>query len=175
MKGVTVVLVILVLYGCTSVNVVHDYDRNVNFQNYKTYNYYSGIQGGMSDLDIKRLIQALDSGLETKGFYKSESPDFLINVSGIRMESDSRNTVGVGIGGSGGNIGGGISFGIPLDQNQRVHKLLVEFVDPEEVGLFWQAEAEFQISSNTTPEKKLKTFQALTEKLLSGFPPNTNN
>ena len=55
-------LTLLVLSSCTSVRVVADYDKNANFNEYKTYAFYkTGIdKAQISDLDKKRILHAID-------------------------------------------------------------------------------------------------------------------
>ncbi|WP_372974061.1 DUF4136 domain-containing protein, partial [Muriicola sp.] len=57
-------LALLVLASsCVSVRVVTDYDRNVDFNSYKTYAFYkTGIdKAQISDLDKKRILRAIET------------------------------------------------------------------------------------------------------------------
>ncbi|MBT8300300.1 MAG: DUF4136 domain-containing protein, partial [Maribacter sp.] len=68
------VLFLLFLSSCTSVRVVSDYDKEANFNAYKTYAFYkTGIdKAHISDLDKKRILKAIDADLRFKGLVKSE-------------------------------------------------------------------------------------------------------
>ncbi len=76
------VLFLFVLTACSSVQVQTDFDKNVNFQQYKTYAFMkSGVDKmKISDLDKKRILKAIDEEMTAKGFTKSDNPDMLINI-----------------------------------------------------------------------------------------------
>ena len=76
------VLLLFVLGSCCSVRVATDYDKNVDFGQFKTYAFYkNGIDKvEISDLDKKRILRAIDEVMASKGFTKSENPDLLVNI-----------------------------------------------------------------------------------------------
>ncbi len=157
--------------SCSSIRVNYDYEKTTNFDAYKTYNYYSDMTSGMSDLDTKRLYKALDNALLSSGYLISEKPDFLINIKSVEFQQQSGNNVGVGIGGTGGQVGGGITIGLPIGQTQMAREIVFEFVDETNNGLFWQAVSESNYRPNATPEKCEAQFIAIVKKVLKGFPP----
>ncbi|HUH27957.1 DUF4136 domain-containing protein [Gelidibacter sp.] len=161
----------LMIISCATVRVNYDYEKATDFNTYKTYNYYSDMNTGMSELDSRRLLDALDAGLQAKGMTLSDSPDFLINVKSSTYHEAQRSNMGVGVGGSGGNVGGGISIGIPVGQAKANREIVFEFVDENKSGLFWQAISESAYQANAKPEVKESQFKAIVEKVLSGYPP----
>ena len=136
-----------------------------------TYNYYSNLETGLSELDTKRLLDVLDEKLIAKGMTLSETPDFYINIQSSEYQESQRNTVGVGIGGSGRNMGGGISIGIPVGQQNVNRQIIIDFVDESKNGLFWQAVTETSINSSASPEKREERFKIIVDKILEGYPP----
>ena len=64
-----------ILSSCCSVRVNADYDKNVNFGQYKTYAFHkSGIdKAEISDLDKKRILRAIDAQMAAKGFTKKRN------------------------------------------------------------------------------------------------------
>jgi hypothetical protein len=151
--------------------VNYDFERGTDFNTYKTYNYYSDLETGMSELDTKRLLSVMDAQMQAKGLTLSESPDFYVNVVSSEYENNNRNTVGVGVGGGGRNAGGGISIGLPIGQPKMNRTILFEFIDEDGIGLFWQAESESGFNPNASPEKREAQFKAIVEKVLKGYPP----
>jgi len=171
MKYLPLILVLFIVAACSPVRVSYDYEKGRDFTQYKTYNYYKNIKTGLSELDNKRLFGVMDSTLLSRGFSKSETPDFFIDISSSSFRESSRNTVGVGMGGGGGNVGGGISVGIPIGQNKLNREIVVDFVDENKNGLFWQAVTESSYNPNASPRKREAKFQAIVIKVLDGFPP----
>ncbi|RED48459.1 DUF4136 domain-containing protein [Seonamhaeicola aphaedonensis] len=126
---------------------------------------------GLSELDAKRLLDAIDSKMNSLGFQISETPDFLIDIRSIEYQGAPRNTVGVGLGGAGRNMGGGISLGIPVGQGNLNRQISIDFVDEKGKGLFWQAVSESSFNPNTTPENREAQLKAIVAKVLAGYPP----
>lgn len=162
-------LLILLLFSCASVNVNYDYDSQVDFSKYKTYNYYADMETGLSALDTKRLLDILDEMMASKGLVLAENSDFFVNIQSEEYQNNQRNAVGVGIGGGGRNVGGGISVGIPVGQSGLNRQLVFDFVD-NDTGLFWQAVAESSYNPNASPEKREANLRAIVSKVLAGYP-----
>ena len=84
MKAIKVlaILFLFILGSCSSIRVNSDYDKSVNFSQYKTYAFHkSGIDRvEISGLDKKRILNAIDVELGKKGMTKSENPDLLVNI-----------------------------------------------------------------------------------------------
>lgn len=163
--------ILLCIISCAPIHVVYDYDKQTNFSNYKTYNYYANLETGLSELDTNRLLDILDEQLQNKGLLLSETPDFFIDITSAEFEAVNRNTVGVGVGGGGRNIGGGVSIGIPIAQNGINRQIVFDFRDENVVGLFWQAVIESSFNQKNTPEKREAKLQTIVTKVLKGFPP----
>lgn len=170
-KSLVLLVLSLLIFSCAAVRVNYDYDKTTDFNTYKTYNYYGDMNMGMSELDRRRLLDALDAGLQSKGMSLSESPDFLIDIRSSTFQEGRRNNVGLGVGGGGGHVGGGISIGIPVGQAKINREIVFEFVDENKSGLFWQAISESTYQPNAKPEVKSTQFKTIIEKVLSGYPP----
>ena len=172
MKSFSVILLLLFITSCAPIYVNYDYEKSTDFKKYKTYNYYSDLETGLSELDTKRLLDVLDTQMQAKGLTISETPDFYVNVVSSEYENNSRNNVGVGVGGGGGrNVGGGISIGLPIGQPKMSRTILFEFIDEDGIGLFWQAESESGFNPNASPDNREAKLQNIVVKVLSKYPP----
>ena len=167
----TCILLVILCLSCTAVRVQYDFDEQTNFTSYATYGYYPDLETGLSDFDEKRLLTAMDSVLQMKGYLLSDEPDFLINITASVYDVTPQNSVGVGLGGSGRNIGGGVSIGLPLGRSNAERLLQFDFVDNEKDQLFWQAISESTFKENANPETKVTQFNAIVTKVLSKYPP----
>ncbi|UKM65139.1 DUF4136 domain-containing protein [Flavobacteriaceae bacterium GSB9] len=171
MKFLYTALLALLLVACAPIRVNYDYDKQAMFSNYKTYQYYGDMETGLNELDTKRLLDAIDAQMIAKGFSISEHPDFFIDIKSVEYQNSQRSSVGVGLGGSGRNVGGGISIGIPVGQSNINRQITIDFVDENKKQLFWQAVSEFGFNLNATPEKREEIFRAVAKKVLSEYPP----
>mgnify|MGYP003840661573 FL=1 len=171
MKRVLMIVFLFGVISCAPIRVNYDYNQETNFSKYKTYNYYSDMKTGMSELDTKRFLEALDAKLETLGIVYSETPDFFIDIKSATFQSNQQSSVGVGMGGSGSNMGSGVSFGIPIGQSSMNRQITIDFVDENLKQLFWQAVCESSYSPNRIPSEREEQLKAVVNKVLTGFPP----
>ena len=171
MKFVKTLAILFLVASCAPIYVNYDYEKGTDFTKYKSYNYYADMNTGLSELDTKRLLNALDEQLQAKGFALSDTPDFFIDIKSTEFQGAQRQTVGVGVGGGGGNVGGGISIGLPLGQAQVTRQITVDFVDENIKQLYWQAVSESSFNPNSSPEKREARLSAIVAKILKKYPP----
>lgn len=171
MKQLFFFAISLFIMSCAPIRVNYDYERTTDFSKYKTYQYYGDMETGLSPLDTKRFLDAIDLKMKEKGFAISENPDFLIDIKSSEFKEVQRHNVGIGLGGGGGHMGGGVSIGIPVGQANVNRQITIDFVDEKGNGLFWQAVSESVFTPNATPEKREAQLQKVVEKVLAQFPP----
>lgn len=171
MKFVKTLAILFLVASCAPIYVNYDYEKSTDLTKYKSYNYYADMKTGLSELDTKRLLNALDEQLQAKGFALSDTPDFFIDIKSKEFQGAQRQTVGVGVGGGGGNVGGGISIGLPLGQAQVTRQITVDFVDENIKELYWQAVSESSFNPNSSPEKREARLSAIVAKILKKYPP----
>lgn len=171
MKNLFCLIGFLLLMSCATVQVSHDYERGIDFSQYKTYNYYSDLKSGLSELDERRLIQNLDDYLPQIGLTKSESPDVMIDFHSRESAQVNNSNVGVGIGGGGGNVGGGITIGMPVGGSNLQRQVIFQIIDDGDKGLIWEAVTESGYNQNATPEQRDAHFKKIVEKAFSIYPP----
>ncbi|CAM1346395.1 DUF4136 domain-containing protein [Tenacibaculum crassostreae] len=164
-------LFLLIFLSCASPKIVYDYDSQTNFLSYKTFNFFEDAGKGLSDLDKKRIEQELISGLEAKGMKLAENPDMYINLLSEERPSLNRNTIGIGIGSGGRNVGFGISGGIPIESRKINQQLTIDFVESKNNQLIWQSISNSEIREKTTPEERVKHYKTILNKVLANYPP----
>ncbi|MGB0981706.1 MAG: DUF4136 domain-containing protein, partial [Winogradskyella sp.] len=79
---ITVLVATVVLTSCSSVRVATDYDRETNFNNYKTFAFFKpGIdKAEINDIDKRRILRAIEANLIAKGYTTSKTPDMLVSI-----------------------------------------------------------------------------------------------
>ncbi|EGV44101.1 DUF4136 domain-containing protein [Bizionia argentinensis JUB59] len=166
MKNIQALILILLVSSC-GVTVNYDYEKGTDFTQYKTYNYFSDMQTGFSELDAKRFFNALETELQIKGLALSETPDFIIDVKSTTFQNQQSNSVGMGVG----TGGGGVSVGIPIGQGSVSRKIILDFVDGGNQQLFWQGVSREPSSPANTPEARSEQFHNVVKKILDKYPP----
>lgn len=164
-------LILLVCIACGGPKVVYDYDDKVDFRQFGTYDVYPELQTGLSALDEKRLLEAVDAVMQKQGFSRSTSPDLYINIFSEQYQEPTRNRLGVGISGGSRGLGVGISGGVPVGGAERYQVLVLDLIDVRVDQLIWQAEVQAKWNANATPEQKRAWFLKAVEKAFSAYPP----
>lgn len=167
------VFLLLVLTSCSSVRVASDYDKNADFNQYKTYAFFkSGIDKvEISDLDKRRILTAIDTELASKGFTKSENPDLLINIFTKSRQQVDVNQFNAGWGygwGWGWNpyIWSGRSTSVSTSTQGMLY---IDLIDAKKKELIWQGEGIGILNQNI--DKKDERIQEFVQKILAKYPP----
>ncbi|PKG50396.1 MULTISPECIES: DUF4136 domain-containing protein [Olleya] len=173
MKLLPIVLVAIALTSCSSVKVAADYDKAVDFNNYKTFAFFkSGIdKAEISDLDKRRILRAIESELLAKGFTKSEKPDVLVSIftkSNQRVDVYN-NSWGAGAWGWGGPRWGWGWNSQPNISTSTQGVLFVDLIDANKKELVWQGQGTGYLSKNV--EKKEERIKEFVAKIMEKYPP----
>lgn len=186
-------LVLVFLSSCVSVRVIADYDRQANFNTYKTYAFYkTGIdRAQISDLDKKRILKAIETEMASRGFTKSQDPDLLVSIfTKEREQVDVYNNAGFGWGWGGfgwggfGRFGGfynpwiwgpgwgwGGGFG-PNVSTRTEGSLYIDLIDARNKELVWQGRGVGTLNNTKNIEKKEQRIKVFVSEILEAYPPN---
>ena len=161
------ILFIVTLASCSSVNVNADYDKNASFSNYKTYAYMKNNLDNIaiSDFDKKRILNAIDEVMATKGFTKSENPDIIVNIfTKERERVEVYQNYGFG-------WGWGPYWGMGYTNVTTTPEgtLFIDIIDAKTKELVWQGEGSGYLPKNT--EKKDARIMEFVSKILEQYPP----
>lgn len=164
-------LLLFVMASCSSVRVNADYDKKVDFSQYKTYAYYkTGIDKvEISDLDKKRILRAIDESMTAKGFTKSETPDLLININ-----AKAEKNVNVSQFYSGYGYGWGLGWNPYWGGNTTISSstdgiLTLDLIDAKKKELVWQGEGIGYLTKNV--DKKEENINCFVTQILAQYPP----
>tara|TARA_R110000868_G_scaffold86347_8_gene242268 strand:+ start:69093 stop:69617 length:525 start_codon:yes stop_codon:yes gene_type:complete len=174
MKKIAIFLIISSIVSCSAVRVNYDYDKETDFSSYTTYNYYPDMETGLSGLDTQRILVLIDSIMQVKGIKLSEEPDFYINIQSNAYRSPQNNAVGVGVGGTGRNVGGGITIGLPIGQPNIEREIRFDFVDSQKEFLFWEASSTSGFKESMSPDTREQKLREIVQKVFEKYPPKAN-
>ncbi len=196
MKKIKIVLLpflaLVFLSSCSSVRVVADYDREADFNDYKTYAFYkTGIdRAQISDLDKKRILKAIETEMANRGFTKSQNPDVLVSIFTKEREQVDiyNNNFGWGWGGFGwggwgwGGFGGwgwnpwiwgpgwGGAWG-PNVSTRTEGSLYIDLIDANDKELVWQGRGVGTLNNIKNIDKKEERIRKFVSEILSEYPP----
>jgi hypothetical protein len=175
MKAIKIlpVFLLFLLASCgSSIRVYSDYDKNADFNQYKTYAFHKmGIDRvAISDLDKKRILHAIDNELSKKGMTKSDNPDLLVNIFTKERERVDVDQYNAGWG-YGWRYGWNPYFwgGRTYVSTSTEGTLYIDFIDAKKKELIWQGEGVGYLTENR--EAKEKQINEFVSKILEQFPP----
>lgn len=172
LKLVPIALLLVMVTSCVSVRVASDYDKDADFNSYKTFAFYkTGIdKADISDLDKRRILRAIETELLAKGFTKSENPDLLVSIFTKSREKINVHNNGFGPYG----YGWGWS---PWYWNNYSHvststegTLFIDLIDAKKKELVWQGVGKGYISTGSV-EKKEARIKEFVKSIIAKYPP----
>ncbi len=171
-------LILLFLSSCSSVQVLSDYDKEANFNDYKSYAFYkTGIDKvQISDLDKKRILRAIEAEMSNRGFTKSENPDLLVSIFTKEKEQvDIYNNYwgGYGYGWGWNPYYWGPGYGGGAYASTRTEgSLYIDLIDAKSKELVWQGKGVGNLGNINNIEKKEERIREFVSEILMQYPPN---
>lgn len=181
LKFTPILVFTILLSSCSSVRVAADYDRETNFDQYKTFAFFKpGIdKAEISDIDKRRILRAIEAELMAKGMTKSENPDMLVSIftKSTQRVDVYNNAWGAGAWGWGGfnrwgwGWGPGFGWGGNNVSTTTEGMLFIDFIDTDKKELFWQGSGTGYLVTRNV-EKKEARIKEFVAKTLEQFPPS---
>jgi hypothetical protein len=172
-------LMCLTIVSCsTPLKVTSDYDKNVDFKQYKTFNLNKvedATKQSISQLNEDRIYNAVRQQLVSKNFTESASPDLIVHVVTILKDKQSvtANTNYYSYGGFyrpyawGGGMGS--AYTTYDVQKYKDGSLIVDIVDAKTQKLVWEGVGNKEIDSpSKDPDKDISSAVA---SIMAKFPP----
>ena len=165
-----VFLSIGLISSCSTIyDVRHDYDKQIDFQKLKMYDWMPIPEGlDLNTLVIQRVKQAIALELAAKGLVKAPSkPDFLIVQHISTKEIIEVYNWGYGYGSYVGYWGSG---GVATNSYEE-GTLVLDFVDAETKLLIWRGSAKAEIETVDSPEENRELIKKAVREILKKYPP----
>lgn len=175
------------LTACSSLSVSYDYNEQVDFSHYQSYDWLPSLnKKDIDELNRIRFITAVDDHLHAKGFTKKQPGADLQIAAHFGKKSKIDIT----------NWGYNYTPNIYYSRYHRhydnrtaysathvsastisVHEyeqgtLILDFIDNKTRQLVWRATATAIINPASTPEKQTEKIKNAVEKILEHFPPD---
>lgn len=169
LQSLSLLLFTLVMASCSSVRVSSDYDKSVDYSQYKTYAFYKdGIDKvKVHDLDKKRILKAIERELQAKGMTASDNPDVLVNIFTEASERVDVNQWGYGWGWGWSPWGWGGNTATVSRTTEGT--LYIDLIDAKKKELVWQGIGEGVLTKNI--DRKEERINEFVNKILAKYPP----
>lgn len=169
-------ILIITLSSCSTVRVASDYDKQANFNTYKSFAFYKpGIdKAEINDLDKKRILRAIEADMTSKGFLKSSNPDMLVSIFTKTKENINvyQNNFGWGYGyGWGWNPWfWGNNYNTISTTTEGT--LYIDLIDASKKELVWQGMGSSALTKDV--DKKQGKMNEIVTAILEKYPPQNN-
>jgi hypothetical protein len=164
------------LFCCSSIKVSSDYDQQADFSKYKTYTLTNEAKDlRISDLDRRRLIEALEAGLTAKGFSASPNGDILVDLKINTEQKETTTATSNGPYGSAYRYRWGSGFSTTdIDVERYIEgTLFIDFIDAAKKQLVWQGRGVKTLDPYATPQEKEQRIKSAVNTILAKYPPRT--
>jgi hypothetical protein len=175
-KNVEVILTVAVLClaGCAS-PVRVDFDMGADFSSYRTYRWHDGDVHVLDALAAnplakKRVVRAVDTVLQEKGFFAKEGSacDFTVFVHGTVQQRVELHDTG-GMYGHYGGFGMGVSSIDVSTYDEGV--LFIDVLDGSTRELVWRGSLSRVVKYHKDPNKAQVAIEKTVRQILEKFPP----
>lgn len=161
--------VVMAFSGCSSLRTASDFDKKTDFATYKTYGFYDkGIARlKLNDLDKRRMMGAIETEMNAKGFSKSTKPDLLVNLVVVAKDVADIYNYGPnwGWGWRGPYWGGGMGMVNQFSEGT----IYIDFLDPMQKKLIWHGVGQgFDLDNFNKREERM---QKGVHEILMQYPP----
>ena len=180
-KPILILLAVAIIAGCSSVAVTADWDKTVDFTQFKTYSYYGWADNSdqiLNEFDKKRIEEAFADEFSKRGLtYQEEGGDLTVAlfVHTQQEQQVTATTTGTGVGyggrygyGPGWGWGGGMATTTYKTYNYTVGTLVCDVFDTKKEQLIWEGVGKGEIETN--PQKRERTIPQKVAKIMTYYP-----
>jgi hypothetical protein len=174
MKVLFSLVIVLLIFSCSSISYKSDYDKNVDFSTYKKYKWFQGEQPeddlSRNPMAKKQIFASVNTVLQQKGMIEvqDEEADFIVVIHG---GSEDR----MDIYSSGGLGWYGPWWGPYGDRTDVSYyeegTLIIDIVDTEKKELTWRGMASGAGKDHKNAAEMKQYFDEVIERIFSDFPP----
>jgi len=182
------IIVAALLMSCSSVHVVSDYDKTVDFSGYKTLQYYGWAKNSdqlLNRFDKERIEKAFADEFRSRGVeVVKDNADIIVALYIVTEDKTDKTATTTHMGGAGYSgygwgyrrwgygpawgWGGGTSYTTISEDDYTVGTLVVAVYDAKEKKLVWQSIGKKTLSENTdNREERIKRGVA---RIMSKYP-----
>ncbi len=187
-KLFSILFLLVVMASCSSLQVTYDYDRSVNFTEFKTFSFYpwdykNGFQ--INDYDKQTILDAIQSSMEKKGYvYQEKGGDLavslFITIKGKTSYDAYTNHYGgwAGYGGGWGYNGFGYGYGYGpgfstttvTENHYEQGTLIVDVFSMKDKKMVWQGIGSRPVENNL--DKRDRVLPKNVAQIMSKLPAN---
>ncbi|MDT0556900.1 DUF4136 domain-containing protein [Patiriisocius hiemis] len=139
--------------------------EDVDYSQYKTYNFYPTLKTGLTEEESKLIVQIIEINMLKAKYKKSKNPDLYINFFAEELNyiGNSNNFIPIG------SINDDVDKSIPIKNVKVNQNLIVDFIDVDSDKLIWSSNIDGIYEKTITPKEKFKYYKNYLEKTVEKF------
>lgn len=164
------IMISVALVGC-SADVATDFDAQVNYYQFKTYQFASPPGSTIISLDSTRVENAITTQLSSKGLKPEDSAADLTVRHYIQQQSDFRSYgTSLGFGYAHRNVG--VAYSTPSRYREyKYGKLVVELIDNDNNKIVWRSISQRKLTETMTPSSRDEFIDEQVYEMFKNYPP----
>ena len=175
---------ILLMAGCSTIQVTSDYDRSVDFTQYKTYSYYGWANNSdkiLNQMDKDRFEKAFAEEFEKRGLtFVKDGGDLIVALYIVTEQKQETTATTTGFGGGpyyggyyygygpGWGWGGGMSTTSINTYDYTVGTLICDVFDAKEQKLIWEGTGQKTVDND--PSTRDETIPKAVAAIMNEYP-----
>ena len=184
LRRIAALAVVVVLGGCQTNQVNHDFDASRDFGAYRNWawkdpalKYRPDDPRIKSDLTEQRIRQAVGEQLDQRGLRPAAAGTKAdLNVQAYLIVEDRQQQVTTNYGGAWGGPWNGY-WGAPMYNETRnitykVATIQIDLLDGKDGKLVWRGSDEQMMASSPNPQDRSNAIRTTVTKILSNYPPH---
>lgn len=182
-KIFSLLLITVVLAACSSVKITTDYDKTIDFTQFKTFEYYGWADESdkiLNPLEKERIERSFGDELRARGLeYVESDGDLMVALYIMTQEKTQYNATTTGMGysgyyghGPGWGWGSGYRVGMATttvsEYNYTVGTLVIDMFDAENERLIFESIATGTVDEN--PQNREKNIPKTVARIMAPYP-----
>ena len=175
---------IMIVSSCSSLTVTSDYDKSVDFTQYKTYSYYGWADNSdkiLTPFDKERIEKAFADEFNKRGLsFQKEGGDIVVALYIVTEQKQQTTATTTGVGGMYGGYGGYYGYGpgwgwgggmasTTYDTyDYTVGTLVCDVFDAKEKKLVWEGVGQGTVDDN--PQSREENTPKTIAKIMAQYP-----
>ncbi len=166
--------ILFVLCSCSSVKVVSDFENGTDFSSFSSFSIVEVDKGqtGVSDINLRRIMNAVNSELAAKGLKQMSGGDLEVHLHGLVKDKTSTDvsTDYYGYGYYRRGFGYGTMVTRVDTYEYQEGSLIIDLVDSKKKELVWQGIGTARL--NDKPKGREERIQNAVKEILKAYPPS---
>jgi len=170
MKKIWILFLSFGMLSCSPVKIVFDYDKEVDFKEFKSYKYTKDdLEESVGKVNRERILAALEEELSAKGLTMTEESDLLVNAH-IKTEQkvDPNSASQVGYGSMGWHTSNSSAY-MKYDEYTE-GTLFITIADRATEIIIWQGAGTKIVDEGVSEDKREANIKEIIHQIMENYP-----